>query len=147
MASKLVWYGEQISARVREASREAIDETMAACVEAAAPRFPGGAEGKPGKSVDTLERAKWEPVRKATVGIWGSRYFLAHIFEVGSSRHRRGWTIKNAPKGGKHVLASPTAIYGRRTHHPPIPEYAPLRRTADFIYPTLAIRVARRLFR
>lgn len=140
MASKLIWYGERLSAKVREASRRAVDETMDVCADEAAARLPRRT-GKTADSVKVLEHARW--TGRATRGVWGSRWFLAYIFEVGSFRHRRGWWIRNAPKGGKHVLASKQRIYGKRVFHPPIPESATLRRTADRLYPTLAGRLVR----
>lgn len=136
MAGRLTWYADELRARLREAQRRAIDDVMAESVPLAASGFPAGSSGSIGASVKVQEPAKVD--RDGATGVWGSKSSLAWIYEVGSFKRPAGWTIK--PKKGKRALDI-DGTYRSRAKHVAISARAPLRRTADLTYRTLAARV------
>jgi hypothetical protein len=138
----LSWNGDQIKARMRNAAVGAIDDTMDAAVVLAAAAMPRES-GKTAGSVEVLHNARQETGGRV-VGRWGSRYFLAYIWEVGSFRKPSGWTIRPRKK---RALADKAVLYGASVHHPPIVGRAPMRRAADAIYPILAARLGMRFRR
>ena len=146
MAGRVEWYGERLSSRMRVATARAIDETMGQAADLARDRLPPDDSGTTRGSMGIIDPAGPDAVGRVR-GLWGSRWFMVWIWEVGSFRARTGWDIRPMPSRGKKALANSQTLFGRRVHHPPIAGRHAMRTAADMAYPFLVGRIARHFAR
>lgn len=142
----LVWYGDEVKAKVRAASIVAIDQTMAECVSGSKdghPAFPPASDPftrwanrttAMTRSIRIFDSAS--PSGPSTVtGSWGSHMRYALYLEIGTSRSGPTAEARAGADGGNPNLVAPEIgpLMARRWAMVP---------TSDREYPLLASRIA-----
>ena len=111
----LKWHGDAIQRRAREAAKQGVDATMAACVIHAKTHHPF--TNRTATAEGSINIYQYATAQGATVrGLWGSADVLYFIFlELGSSRSRPYPTLRPAADAEYPKLAGRIQRAFRRT--------------------------------